>query len=889
MGKQRKQLNHSVRKSTQGRQRTAGREKTAAKHGPSAPAHLPSSADGEIAACEFLYRRIIETTHEGIRAIDLNGVTTYVNPRMAAMLGYRPDELVGRNVWDTVWPEDVAAWRAVFQQRKAQDGILGFDLRLLRKDGSFVWCHMNTNKITTTDGRLVGFFAMFSDITERKQAEQALRSSEERLRLALDAGRMGIWAWDLQTGRTVWNAKEYELLGLPAGEGIVAADLFFQHVHAEDRPELRRVVSELIERGTELIREFRIVRADGQVRWLATVGRLLRDADGQSRSLIGVNYDITEQKEVEEALRSSEEKFGRAFQANPASIAISQISDGRIIEVNDSFSRIFGYTREEAVGRTPLELGTYADMAYRQRMLKRLAVEGHVRDFELPIRTKDGRLRLARMAVERVSISGRPHLVTTTEDITDRKKAEAALRLKNLVFDASIAAISVADLDGVITEANDAFLRIWGYPSKDEAVGKPIHNFLNDPNEATAIVTAMNGTGQWEGDYTAKRRDGSTFIAHGLATVVRDEAGKMIGYQSAVMDITDRKRTEEALRETHARLAATLDALPDLLFVVDREGRIFDYRAPHPELLYVPPAMFIGRTMREVLPAPVAATLESAIADAIAHRGHHQGAVYALETPVGMRWFELSIAAQGNPQSPEGRLVTLVHDITDRKQAEEQLRSLNATLEQRVAERTALAESRAAQLRDLALQLIKAEEKERRRITNILHDHLQQTLVAAKLRVGLMRRHPERPAGEPLDHIQEALSEAIRVSRSLTVELCPPILYDGGLAQALQWLARWMQDRQGLQVNVATEPAPAAEELPPERRHRPSVSPITSGRSGRSPPRSLPAGWTRSTAIGVVCNLFMDYETFGEHQWADTGIFEFVQVPARQRAQERPE
>jgi signal transduction histidine kinase len=217
--------------------------------------------------------------------------------------------------------------------------------------------------------------------------------------------------------------------------------------------------------------------------------------------------------------------------------------------------------------------------------------------------------------------------------------------------------------------------------------------------------------------------------------------------------------------------------------------------------------------MREVLPAPVGAIVDSAIADAIAHGGRHQGASYALETPAGRRWFELSIAAQGDPHSAEGRLVALVHDITDRKEAEEQLLSLNATLEQRVAERTGLAESRALQLRDLALQVIQAEEKERRRIANILHDHFQQLLAAAKLRVDQIRRHPERPPGDPLEHIEEALSEAIRVSRELTVELCPPILYDGGLTQALQWLARWMQDHQGLQVNVFGDlPAAAVEQ-----------------------------------------------------------------------------
>jgi PAS domain S-box-containing protein len=139
-------------------------------------------------------------------------------------------------------------------------------------------------------------------------------------------------------------------------------------------------------------------------------------------------------------------------------------------------------------------------------------------------------------------------------DITERKRAEQALLLKNIVFDASIAANSIADMNGTITEANDAFLRVWGYPSKDEVIGKPLPQFINDQKEAIAIVTALNNTGQWEGDYTAKRKDGSTFIAHGQATTVKDEKGTVIGYQSAVMDVTGQREAEEEIKKLNESL-----------------------------------------------------------------------------------------------------------------------------------------------------------------------------------------------------------------------------------------------------------------------------------------------------------------------------------------------
>jgi PAS domain-containing protein len=110
------------------------------------------------------------------------------------------------------------------------------------------------------------------------------------------------------------------------------------------------------------------------------------------------------------------------------------------------------------------------------------------------------------------------------------------------------------------------------------------------------------------------------------------------------------------LQEAHDRLQAILQALPDLLFVLDRDGRIYDYHAPAMERLYVPPEQFLGRTMDDVLPEPARGIVRWAIDDAVAH-GYHRGSAYPLSTPSGDRWFEISIAAQGDPQTPQGRLV----------------------------------------------------------------------------------------------------------------------------------------------------------------------------------------------------------------------------------------
>ncbi len=163
-------------------------------------------------------------------------------------------------------------------------------------------------------------------------------------------------------------------------------------------------------------------------------------------------------------------------------------------------------------------------------------------------------------------------------DIPESKRIEESLRLKNLVFGRSIAANSIADAEGIITEVNDTFLRIWGYPSRAEAVGRAISDFLEDPQKALSIIAQLKETGIWEGEYTARRQDGSTFLAYGLATSLTDGENQIIGYQSAVIDVSERERAKQALVESEACFRLLCENSLSGIYIVEN-GR-FSYVNP---------------------------------------------------------------------------------------------------------------------------------------------------------------------------------------------------------------------------------------------------------------------------------------------------------------------
>ncbi len=273
------------------------------------------------------------------------------------------------------------------------------------------------------------FGIVFTDVTERKRSEERIARVRERLTLATRAAHLGIWDWDIVNDHLVWDDRMYELYGVRKEDFGGAYEAWINGLHPDDRAESETASSHLLSSGgSEYESEFRVVWPDGSVRHLIAHGTVIRDESGKPLRTIGVNNDITERKQAEEALRQSEDQWRSAFRAAPIPFGLSSLDDGRFVDVNDAYTRLFGYSREEIIGRTSADFDLYASLSSRATMFQRLQRDRKLADFETTLKTKGGKLLSVVISSSVISLQGKSHILGTVIDITERKRSEAEIR-----------------------------------------------------------------------------------------------------------------------------------------------------------------------------------------------------------------------------------------------------------------------------------------------------------------------------------------------------------------------------------------------------------------------------------------------------------------------------
>jgi len=270
---------------------------------------------------------------------------------------------------------------------------------------------------------------------------------------------------------------------------------------------------------------------------------------GDRTLLAGYTIDITERKEAEQALRTSEERYRTLFDKSVDGIALADADTGTILDCNVALCRIVERDKAELLGQPqstlhpPQHLVGGETPTFRQHRAG--AADESLEDEFI---SKSGKIVPIEVRAARMEIDGRSCLLGIFRDITERKQAEAALRVKDLAIESAINGMAMSDLAGSLSYVNPAFVRQWGYGSPAEILGRSVVEFWQMGDKASEVAAAVRAEGGWSGDLVAKRKDGVVFDVHVSSSLVLDATGQPICMQASFEDITERKQAQEALR-----------------------------------------------------------------------------------------------------------------------------------------------------------------------------------------------------------------------------------------------------------------------------------------------------------------------------------------------------
>jgi PAS domain S-box-containing protein len=697
-----------------------------------------------------------------------------------------------------------------------------------------------------------------SELDSYRQREMALRESEERFRSLADNIAQLAWMADA-SGWTFWyNQRWYEYTGTTLDE---MEGWGWQTVPHPDH--IQRVVGKIrhcFETGETWEDTFPLRGRDGSYRWFLSRAVPMRDVQGKILRWFGTNTDVTEQRAAENALARSEAILNSVLQALPIGVVIAD-RGGKIISTNDATYRLWGLPPEttsweqygEWVGYWPNsgERIKADEWAMSRALLKGETVVGELVECE-SFGTGERRYILNNAAPIRDSTGQIIAGVVAALDVTERLAAERALRESEERFrtmaDGLPLIIWVHDAEGQQQFVNRTFCEFFGVSAEEMKGGR--WQVLMHPDDAEPysreFLACLRERRPFHAETRVRSADGQWRWIESWARPRWSASGDFLGFVGTSADITERRAAEAALLESEAQararaeeLAAVMEAVPAFMFLAhDRECREMSSSRATRKLLRLPEGTDVSRSAL----APDEPTSYRAMKDGRELVPEELPVQMAAATGRDVRDFELTIAFDdGTKREIFGNAVPLFDprgevrgavgafvDITERKRAEEALEKANEQLEAKVRERTIELSNlvnvlrqevkqrkeaehqlrqQANQLRALAGELTLAEQRERRRLGKILHDHLQQLLVGAKFRLAILARTGDDVIREAVAEIDRLLAESIDVSRSLTAELSPPILQEGGLHAGLEWLARWMRDKHALRVDILAQDA----------------------------------------------------------------------------------
>jgi PAS domain S-box-containing protein len=404
------------------------------------------------------------------------------------------------------------------------------------------------------------------EATNELLKHQAAASKESDARFRQMAGNIQeiFWMMDPETKAATYASPAFEqICELPLDSLYSNPTSYRELIHPEDLPRVLLGLEKL-ESTNRFDEEFRIVCPSGTVKWLRSIGFIVPDSVGKATAFVGTSQEITARKQVEEALRISEEIFSKAFLSSPSLISIITLREGLFLEVNESFERQTGYSRNELLGHSALDVGLWIGPDEKETFDEEVAEQGYVKDREVHFRAKSGHIVVLQISVGSVELLGEKCLLIVGQDITEQRKVEEALRKNEAQFSAMLNhspnLIFLKDIEGHYQFINREYRKTFHF-KRDEIYGKT--DFEVFPPDQAAIfhgsdLQVIRTRASMEFEEVDLRDDGlhtSTVQKFPLF----DAHGEIYAICGLVTDITDRKRADDSLRHLSGQLLKLQD------------------------------------------------------------------------------------------------------------------------------------------------------------------------------------------------------------------------------------------------------------------------------------------------------------------------------------------
>jgi PAS domain S-box-containing protein len=635
---------------------------------------LRLTVERKIAQVRSFWEEMFQSTINGIILTDLTGKIKYANDYALNYHEYTLEELKEFYIFDLVTPEFIEIIREYLKDIIERKETEALEIGFLTKSGKVKYAELSGKLVRYGANELIQFVEI--DTTEKRRFESELIEAEKKYRELFENAVIGAYR-TTPDGKIIdvnpafvkmFGAKDkFEILQMKASD-----------LYADPRD--REIFIRALEISDSISNfENRLKRLDGKEIIVREHVRAVKDPLGNVIFYEGMIEDITEQKKAEEKLKESEEKYRTLVEGSLAGTYIFQ--DGKFKFVSGQILSIFGFTPQEVLNtRKILEIVHPED---RKKVIKLFTsnLKGDISKsgFQFRIIKKNGEIAWVEVLNNLINYEGKPALLGTMLDITDRIKAEQRNRIMSQLLLSLNDAVVLTDENGNILEVNDAFCRITGY-SKDEVIGKNpriLKSGLHDANFYKEMWDSILTKGYWKGEIINKKKNGEFYFALLSISSIKDEVHGLTYYLGIQSDITERKKAEEQIRYQ----ANLLENVNDAIIAADLNYRITSWNKAAEKMYGYKAEEVIGKEISEVVKVEFPGLTREQVRQILQEKGFWQGEAIHYNRFGEKIYVSSSLSIirdiNGNPIGTVG----INRDITEQKKAEEKLKLYAEQLE----------------------------------------------------------------------------------------------------------------------------------------------------------------------------------------------------------------